>query len=337
MHSKAILFFVLCLFYLNGCVGRNVRVWLESPKLTNWGDWGEAQLCQENQFVIGLNLKIEGAQGERVAHKDDDTALNAVRLTCANLDGSNTYPLYAKEGPWGDFRGDRRCRNGVATGFTLRSEPDRRGKDDTAAVDMKLRCTNYDGTVTQMIGGDILEYGRWTDEQRCPPMTAICGINTQVEEDQGHNGDDTSLNNVNIACCNIPSPYETCAESVDIIWRTELHCHQQLGCSVEFTTGVSRTQETSNAISESTRFYKELGFNVGLEGTYNGIKGALQINGKFGNERVNGKTITEIIRETSYEEKKVRINICVGALQKLVIRCGILEISTPEYRCVPDN
>jgi len=335
MYSKEILV-VLCILYSNMSVSHKVVRWLESPRITNWGTWGAPQLCRDNQYVSGINLKIEGRQGQRFLRKDDDTALNGIRLICTNLDGNNPDELRPNEGPYGEFRGVKHCPNGIATGFQLRSEPDQRGADDTAAVDMALKCTNFDGSATDLVGGGILSYGAWTAQQVCPPKTAVCGINTQVEGPQG-NGDDSSLNNVNIACCEVPNPFKSCKKA-ELVWVTRLHCRKGLTCSTDFKTGFSTSKETSNTVSESSKFYQEIGFSVGIEGNAKLIKTQLQSNIKFGHERVNGKTASQIISETSTYEQTVRINVkCAGALQELHIRCRLFEIKTSEYRCHPDK
>lgn len=323
---------VLCVFCVNVSVGHQVSQWLESPKLTNWGDWGLPALCPENKWVVGLNLKIEGSQGQRFLRNDDDTALNAVHLTCADFNGNGAEPIWSTDGEWGSYRGDRRCVNGIATGFQLRSEPDQRGKDDVGAVDMALRCTNFNGDNEIVVGGGVLDFGHWTDLRICPPMTAVCGIQTQVEPPQGR-GDDTSLNNVNIACCRLPQPEVGC-KNPQTEWVTILHCQGGLKCSTTFITGLSTTKQTSHTLSESSKFYQELGFNVGAEYNAGVIKANLQLNGKFGREFVNGKSVTQIIGETSTYQQEVHIEVnCAGALQGLQITCGNHVLKTSTYRC----
>ena len=54
---------------------------LKSPLVTNWGQWTTWSNCSSNQFVIGMQLKVEGDKGTF----GDDTALNGIRLICAPI------------------------------------------------------------------------------------------------------------------------------------------------------------------------------------------------------------------------------------------------------------
>ncbi|XP_037026881.1 vitelline membrane outer layer protein 1-like [Bradysia coprophila] len=174
---------------------RQIGRWIESPRLTNWGDWKAEQMCPPNSWVSAMNLKIEPNQGE-----GDDSALNGIRLTCTSMDGRDTADITSGEGPWGFYRGKKFCSSGFATGFQLRSEPDLGSGDDGAASDLMLVCANVDGTTSKVVGGGVLTFGHYTAQQMCPRDTAMCGIRTQIEREQGK-GDDSALNNVDFACC----------------------------------------------------------------------------------------------------------------------------------------
>lgn len=164
------------------CFGRNdVKTWLQSPIVTNWGKWGRGELCPAKTFVGAIELKDEEYQ-----ERGDDTALNGVNLLCINMNnGKEQKWISDKVASFGIWRGRKSCYNGLATGFIFKSEPYQRGGDDTAAVDMALICTSSNGSKTQLIGSGLHGWGRWTQTQHCPPNTAICGIKTQVEGYQG--------------------------------------------------------------------------------------------------------------------------------------------------------
>ena len=42
--------------------------------------------------------------------------------------------------------------------------------------------------------------GDWSEWIYCPIRTYICGVQTQIEPNQGNN-DDTALNNIRFFCC----------------------------------------------------------------------------------------------------------------------------------------
>lgn len=189
---------IFTLFYfgrISDAAVRDIDRWIESPRLTNWGDWKAEEICPPNSWVSAMNLKIEPDQG-----KGDDSGLNGIRLSCTSMDGLHKADITSGEGPWGFYRGKKFCKSGFATGFQLRSEPDLKSGDDAAAIDLMFLCSHTDGTTSKVIGGEVLKYGDYTQEQICPASTAICGIRTQIEREQGQ-GDDSALNNVDFACC----------------------------------------------------------------------------------------------------------------------------------------
>ena len=76
-------------------------------------------------------------------------------------------------------------------------------KDDTAANNMKIRCRGFDdeSLLYENIEPNRNEwgtYGIWSDN--CGPNSAVCGIQTKIEQPQG-NGDDTALNDLALYCC----------------------------------------------------------------------------------------------------------------------------------------
>lgn len=181
---------------MSGAQVRSVVRWIESPRLTNWGDWKAEEMCPPNSWVSAMDLKIEPDQGT-----GDDSGLNGIKLSCTTFDERHTADITSGEGPWGFYRGKKFCQGGFANGFQLRSEPDLKSRDDAAAIDLMLLCIHTnDGTTSKIVGGEVLTYGAYTQEQICPPETAICGIRTQIEKEQGA-GDDSALNNVDFACC----------------------------------------------------------------------------------------------------------------------------------------
>ena len=58
------------------CLGQFDQL-LQSPAVTNWGNWTSWSYCSPNEFVVGMQLKVDEDE------EDDGTALNGIRLLCA--------------------------------------------------------------------------------------------------------------------------------------------------------------------------------------------------------------------------------------------------------------
>ncbi|XP_063446804.1 vitelline membrane outer layer protein 1 homolog [Mytilus trossulus] len=118
--------------------------------------------------------------------KGDDTALNVIRLKCrkGNNSPSTGGTILAQDGPWGHWSREMDCDSGKQFG---------RG-DDTAANYVSFMCRSFNGGNTHIIGtqGFWGLFGAWS--QTCPLGSAICGLEVQIEPNQGR-GDDTALNN----------------------------------------------------------------------------------------------------------------------------------------------
>ena len=79
-------------------------------------------------------------------------------------------------------------------GFRLRVEGEQGRDDDTATNGIQMTC--LDDSVLTYEG----MWGEWGTYTECPTGTFVCGIQTQVQGDQGR-GDDTALNQVSLRCC----------------------------------------------------------------------------------------------------------------------------------------
>ena len=104
------------------------------------------------------------------------------------------------EQKWGEWTSTQYCKDDeFLRSAQFRSEPHQESKfDDTAGNDLNLSCT--DGMV---LNGHADTWGEWSDFISCPSNTAICGISTLVEPDQGSEDDDTALNAVIFYCCKL--------------------------------------------------------------------------------------------------------------------------------------
>lgn len=147
---------------------------------TGWGGWGSWKYCPNGHYVRAIQLRIESPDG-------DDTALNAIRLTCS--DGT---VLVSNEGPWGSWR-TKVWSNNYIIGVKLRTERGQGGGDDTAANG--LRFVDCNGK--WYYPGDGY-WGDWSNTVYCPKGTVIRGFVTKNEAPIS--GDDTALNQVIFYC-----------------------------------------------------------------------------------------------------------------------------------------
>ncbi|XP_063438601.1 vitelline membrane outer layer protein 1-like [Mytilus trossulus] len=200
------MFIKLILFSLAVCIcqasyPRRVVKYLQSNNGGIWGDWHEPRFCPTDQYAVGYSLKIEGKQGRR----GDDTSLNGIKLLCGTKKrrSSNGFTVTSGYGPWGGWSGFMKCGWGthLLTSFSLQVEGKQGRGDDTAANYVRFRCKalkwHWPG---YEIGGSGF-WGHFSGWITCPRGTAICGLQTRVEGQQGRRGDDTALNDVIFFCC----------------------------------------------------------------------------------------------------------------------------------------
>ena len=103
------------------------------------------------------------------------------------------------KGPWGTWGGMEYCKKGVvAHGFLFRVEGYQGSDgDDTAVNAVCLKCGN--DNICSKEG----TWGEWSDEKVCMKNYYVSGWRQNVEPDQGDDGDDTSLDNVEYRCRHI--------------------------------------------------------------------------------------------------------------------------------------
>ena len=162
-----------------------------------WGDWGVADFCPEGSFAKGFQLKVESDCGAFC----DDTALNGIKLFCESSSGTDMGEVRSSVGLYGNWQTPLLCHGeeepvAFMRGVQFRSEKETKanGKprhmDETAGNNLNSAC--YGGTV---LSGNGLHWGTWSGYELCPDNTAICGIKTRVEGNQG------ALNKVAFYCC----------------------------------------------------------------------------------------------------------------------------------------
>ncbi|XP_069068190.1 vitelline membrane outer layer protein 1 homolog [Pleurodeles waltl] len=155
-----------------------------------WGSWTWIDMCPEGSYAKGYSVKVEKHIGA-----GDDTSLNGIRLYCTSQKGV-TYTIESSVGEFGDWSPVTWCPAGYLKSFQLKVEEDQGALDDTAANNIKFRCTA--GAIIEGPGGDFGQYGGWSDD--CA-IGGICGMETKMEPYGGAFVDDTSINDVRFYCC----------------------------------------------------------------------------------------------------------------------------------------
>jgi len=153
---------------------------LESPKVTNFGDWTTFHNCSPGYLVTGYQLKVE-----EYSRRFDNTALNGIRFFCGNSIFRNIQNLTAA-GYYGAPTGRYYC-NTYAKGFQMKSQSYQgRSRDDVAAINLRLICA--DNTTIEAYNErnpDTYKNSSFTAPQICPLDMGICGLQAQIERPQG--------------------------------------------------------------------------------------------------------------------------------------------------------
>lgn len=304
-------------------------VWLKSPRVTSWGQFDQHEYCPKNSFVTGMRLKVDHY------HDGDNTALNGIQLVCTDMNGHDST-INSVLGRYGSFGKIKHCHNGFATGFRLRSQSSQGFlKDDVGAVDFKLICSGINGNRSQVISDDngFLPWGSWTKDQHCPRKSVVCGIATQVDKSYGFlfKRDQTTLNNVDIACCPLKRPFESC-HSLTYNWQTLTGCSDGAKCDIKLMTGIIGSKQ----LSKFRKFYDNQRNKIGSFDKF--AMKHLEVNAKLHSEKINNKSLQRILKHTNVDknESTVAVN-CKGKTEQLVVTCNFIKLYTSESRCVPDR
>ncbi|KAK2872225.1 hypothetical protein Q8A67_022122 [Cirrhinus molitorella] len=162
-----------------------------------WGSWGYKDTCPTGTYAAGFSVKVE--KPSHILY--DDTALNGIRLHCANLSQglSQTHEgdatVQSGVGHWGEWTKIKWCPSGYLSAFQLRVQSSQGIKDDTAANNIRFKCSQE-----FLVQGKGTAWGEWGDWSPMCRGKGICGITTRIEGPQGR-GDDTALNDVRMLCC----------------------------------------------------------------------------------------------------------------------------------------
>ncbi|CAI2347788.1 unnamed protein product [Caenorhabditis sp. 36 PRJEB53466] len=312
---------------------------LASTSVTRWGDWHEFAKCPDGQYAHGMQIKYSYFQ-----HKGDDTALNAVKLYCQELD----YDGYRKdnwimsgEGAYGFWQSVRYCPAGTAIiGFVLRSQIEQRREDDMAAVNFRAYCGTPHGprTADVRIEGDTESWGNWKADQFCPQGYVVCAIKSQIEKPQGGR-DDTALNNVNLKCCRVP--IANCTLGHSLVQLAEYDNRGGVGTvtasfvkhiSYTRTTGSTSTFTNQERQAISKQFSQSVGFSIGgaLFGINLGFTSSVNTDLSKTNEKITTKELQSMVQDAMTNERAVTVQFTVPPQSRLIIEQ--LFITCGQYR-----
>jgi hypothetical protein len=162
------------------------------PKVDGyWGSWGNWGKCPKGSYAYAFRQKVEKKKGS-----GDDTALNSIQLKCRTAQGKYTGVIKSRQGWWGSWSSWRSCPKGhFLTSYKMRVEKKQKSKDDTAANDVRFRCSNGQ----QLIANKRGPWGTWRPGQTCGKKGYINSFVTRVETKQ-KSKDDTALNGLSVGC-----------------------------------------------------------------------------------------------------------------------------------------
>ncbi|XP_062867895.1 vitelline membrane outer layer protein 1-like [Trichomycterus rosablanca] len=201
--------FIVFLALLEGHVqGRRTQRSIDRPFASvltvdngqRWGTWGLKEMCPAGFYAAGFSLKVAGYWESLLV--GDNTALNGIRLHCVNSAQGTSAPytdyatVQSDTASWGSWTDIKWCKSGMLESFQLRVEPFQGVWDDTAANNIKFKCSGS----SEEIKGSGTSWGDWGSWSHTCSGKGICGIQTIVEEPRGL-ADDTALNDVRFYCC----------------------------------------------------------------------------------------------------------------------------------------
>ncbi len=182
------------------CIRRSDRVSTITVVNGDWGSWASCpNSCPEGSFAYGVSQRVEPWTSALFV---DETAMNGVKLNCNDrVTGAWTGNVTSHQGSWGRWFDVAMCPGGTnvpMVGGKVRYESP--GHSDETTLNQLFGRCGLTGT-TDLPVSSASAYGTWRAAVDCPSGTAVCGITTRVESNQGVAGDDTALNGVKFECC----------------------------------------------------------------------------------------------------------------------------------------
>ncbi|KAK7074719.1 Vitelline membrane outer layer protein 1 [Halocaridina rubra] len=159
---------------------------------TQFGFWGQTAACANGSYAYAFDIMLENEHGIL----DDDTSVNAISLHCSTFDGNHTGEVTSSTMDRGRWTGVKACEAGkFLKGYNIKSEAS--ASDQTAANGLKMWCQGSE----EALEPPENKWGVWLERANCPGNKVICGLMTNVQDNQGTFGDDSALNDVRFLCC----------------------------------------------------------------------------------------------------------------------------------------
>uniref|UniRef100_A0A671QTJ8 Vitelline membrane outer layer protein 1-like n=1 Tax=Sinocyclocheilus anshuiensis TaxID=1608454 RepID=A0A671QTJ8_9TELE len=161
-------------------VNRYYRSRLTVSNGMNWGSWGLKDMCPSGTYAAGFSLKVRL-----------ETATNEMIFLKIIIYLINKTLFFHSWGQWTEIKWCPCC---FLTAFQLRVESFQGIGDDTAANNIRFKCSGG-----SLLHGDGTSWGEWGEWGPTCQGRAICGIKTRIEEPGS--GDNTALNDAHMYCC----------------------------------------------------------------------------------------------------------------------------------------
>ncbi|XP_064107408.1 vitelline membrane outer layer protein 1-like [Macrobrachium nipponense] len=145
----------------------------------DYGSWGSDAFCRSGSYVRDIEALF---QEYNILHTDE-TAINAIKLSCMVPGGHHTGEITSTVGERGDWIGLRSCQKGLMTGMRARVlEYQGTLGDDVAVQNVEMECNYNESSVLAVDEDSNIQQGQWSEWGQCDEGSAVCGIKIRYEE-----------------------------------------------------------------------------------------------------------------------------------------------------------
>ena len=281
-----------------------------TPPWTLKGGYKTSIYCPDGTWASGFNVR----------HECDYDGIVYVKFDCVSMEGVVVSSIQNNDdGIWGSFSWafdpyDQYCESShFIVGFRAQGDCCTWSDNDLSMSELIVTCSS--GTDIDPTGCDR---GKWLSYQACPTGSAFCGFN-YVFYDYTALYDNVGMENIEVKCCKICSPFSSVFQSGTSCNFCDMSC---LTCSGSLTscTGCGRSDTLSGQkclndpmmmmVSEefkgtsNTTFYNEF-TTKNWTGTYSFyLVGTWYMLGKYGYSKYVTKTLNTLV-----PHYKVRIKV----------------------------